>query len=141
MPSSSQIGSSVDRCQGSWAPARTSRSMASSPPRPGAGSRAGVRDPTAELIGPPAKCPFSPTFCGGGFIYQIDCRKSWYPYCTRCALPASAQPSVQRFLFDCKQQSWSSGDSGTDRFWRRWTNEVASAEVAKESPRQVHGNA
>ena len=30
----------------------------------------------------------------------------------RCALPALAQPSAQRLWFDCKQQSWSSGDSG-----------------------------
>ena len=42
--------------------------------------------------------------------------------CKRCALPASAPPSAQRLWFDCKQQSWSSGDSGMDRFWRRWTN-------------------
>ena len=39
--------------------------------------------------------------------------------CERCALPASAKPSAQRLWFDCKQQSWSNGDSGMDRFWRR----------------------
>ena len=51
-------------------------------------------------------------------------------YCASCpyqglnaaALPASAQPSAQRLRFDCKQQSWASGDSGMDRLWRRWTN-------------------
>ena len=56
-----------------------------------------------------------------GCCLRVGLLVAWFACCKRCALPASSQPSAQSLWFDCTQ-SWSSGDSGMDRFWRRWTN-------------------